>query len=524
VLFSSRLRAAEVEVLRQSGPADKRFNIAVLGDGYRVEDQALLRQNAQAIIDYVFGVSPLQQYAQFFNVKLVHVISNQNGADNGSEGAERDTALGAYFNCDNIDRLLCIDDAKTQIAAAQDVPEYNFAIVLVNDPKYGGSGGPVCVSSSNEQSFEVLAHELGHSLAGLADEYSYQGNQPACDALRDCPEANATVRSEREQIKWKAWIESGTPVPTPATSQYFGVTGLFEGARYTPQGVYRPEEDCKMRDLGAPYCTVCSEQFVRAIWSAENVQMIESTVPSLSHVTIPDCAALELSLQSPPISPSSYTYGWSIDGAPLDGATNAAQVVPALLGAGDHDVRVTVTDSTALVRNDPHGLLHDSFSWKVSVARDDCVTTPGGSGGASGAGGNGGTGGGAGVGGVAGYGGVPSGGDAGSVGGLDEHGGASGSGATCGANAGGSGATAGTPVSEGGAAGSGGVPLQSGAPAGGATGAAGALSGGGNVSTDPPQGDRAGCGCAVPGSSPRDWASLLGVAGAAVLLRRRAQR
>ncbi len=58
------------------------------------------------------------------------------------------------------------------------MPEYNFAIVIVNDPKYGGSGGPVCASSSNEDSFEVLAHEIGHSMAHLADEYSYEGNQP----------------------------------------------------------------------------------------------------------------------------------------------------------------------------------------------------------------------------------------------------------------------------------------------------------------------------------------------------------
>ncbi len=66
----------------------------------------------------MFGISPLKQYAQFFNVKLLHVISNENGADNGSYGATRDTALGAYFNCDGIDRLLCIDDGKVAVAAA----------------------------------------------------------------------------------------------------------------------------------------------------------------------------------------------------------------------------------------------------------------------------------------------------------------------------------------------------------------------------------------------------------------------
>jgi len=107
LLFASAsVRAAEVETLRQAGAADKRFNIAVLGDGYRAEDQAKLSTDAKAIVDYLFTVKPLQQYAQFFNVKLVHVISQDNGADNGSYGAQRDTALDSNFNCGGIDRAV----------------------------------------------------------------------------------------------------------------------------------------------------------------------------------------------------------------------------------------------------------------------------------------------------------------------------------------------------------------------------------------------------------------------------------
>ena len=58
--ISSGARSAaafEVESLRSSGPADKRFNIAVLGDGYRSQDQAKLKTDAQEIIGYLFGVS-----------------------------------------------------------------------------------------------------------------------------------------------------------------------------------------------------------------------------------------------------------------------------------------------------------------------------------------------------------------------------------------------------------------------------------------------------------------------------------
>lgn len=479
-LGSHGVFAAEVETLREAGPPADRFNIAVLGDGYRAEDQAKLKTDAQGIIDYLFGVAPLEQYAAFFNVKLVHVVSNENGADNGSYGATRDTALGAYFNCDNIDRLLCIDDGKAAVAAAQDVPEYNFAIVIVNDPKYGGSGGPVCASSSNEQSFEVLAHEIGHSLARLADEYSYEGNQPPCDQQQDCREANATLRTSLEQLKWQDWVEEGTPLPTPATPPYLDVTGLFEGTRYTPTGVYRPQQNCKMRDLGADYCSVCTEQFVRSIWTADNIKMIESSSPAGPTVQSSSCEPIELSVTSPPISPSTYRYTWTVDGKLQPETTRQVSLLPGALQAGDHDVAVRVEDATTLVRTDRDNVLKDQVSWTVSVTRSDCPVPAGGAG----------PGGAAGVGGAAG----------GSAGGVLMSG------------AGGLGGVAGA----GGAAGIGG------GAAGVGTGSAGVDPGAGPHGTPPPR-ETSGCGCAVPGQkSSRGAAALLALLFSVALRRRRA--
>jgi hypothetical protein len=378
--------AAEVESLRQAGPAADRFNIVVLGDGYRTQDQAKLKTDAQGIIDYVFGISPLKQYAQFFNVKLLHVISNENGGDNGSYGETRDTALGAYFNCDGIDRLLCIDDGKVAVAAAADVPEYNFAIVIVNDPKYGGSGGPVCAASSNQDSFEILAHEIGHSMAHLADEYSYEGNQPPCSAQTDCREANATLRTVREQIKWRDWMEQTTPLPTPATPQFGSVVGLFEGARYTPTGVYRPQLNCKMRDLGAGYCSVCIEQLVRSIWTADNIKMIESTTPTEPAVQSATCEPIVLTVKSPPITPSTYRHTWTVDGTMQPETSNSISLFPGNLMVGEHDVQVAVEDGTALVRTDLDDVLRDRFSWTVSVTKSDCPLPTGGAGGMGNAG------------------------------------------------------------------------------------------------------------------------------------------
>lgn len=489
--IASSARAAQVESLRQAGPVDKRFNIAVLGDGYRTQDQTKLKTDATAIIDYLFKVSPLQQYAQFFNVKLVHVVSNENGADNGSFGATRDTALGAYFNCGGIDRLLCIDDGKTQTAAAADVPEFNFAIVLVNDDKYGGSGGPIGVSSSNEQSFEVLAHEIGHSLAHLADEYSYEGNQPPCSQQNDCSEANATVRTQRDQIKWRDWIEAGTPVPTPATPQYGSVVGLFEGARYTPTGVFRPQQDCKMRDLGADYCAVCTEQFVRSIWTSDNIQMIESATPAEQTVQSADCDAIDFSVTSPPITPSTYKFGWTVDGKPQAETKNSISLTPAALMQGEHQVKLVIEDSTAMVRTDPNSLLKDTHSWTVTVTKADCLPPTGGAAGTGGAGG-GGTGGTAGA----------------PLGGGGAGGGGAGTGGAPGAGSGTGGTAAGTP---------------------GTAGSSASNDGSTPVTTPaPPPHDSSRCSCKVPGvaggDSPRSALAAGALALWGVRRRRRARR
>ncbi|HKY39754.1 MAG TPA: M64 family metallopeptidase [Polyangiaceae bacterium] len=455
VALSARsARALDVETLRDSGPVDTRFNIAVLGDGYRTQDQAKLTSDATSIVSYLFGVSPLKEYAELFNVKLIHVISNDNGADNGDYGATRDTALDSYFNCNNIERLLCVDGGAAASIAAQDVPEFNFAVVIVNDTKYGGSGGAVCASSANSESFEVMAHEIGHSLAKLADEYDYAGGIAPCNAQQDCREANATLRTARDEIKWNAWILPQTQVPTPEMNQFASVIGLFEGGRYQTTGTYRPHLSCKMKDLGSEYCSVCSEQFVRSFWSFENIQMIEEARPGPT-LQVSDCNPIELKVTTPPITPSTYRFTWTVDGQTLPDMLDTIQLLPGALMQGTHDVSLLVEDATMLVRNDPDNLLRDAHSWSISVTRNDCPTNVAGAGGVAGA---------AGAAGAGGDGGAGAGGD------------------------GTSGMSAAGMSGQGGVAGSGGGGMSGGA----------ASSPAGPIGSPPPPPRDSGCGCSVP--------------------------
>ena len=357
--------AFPVETLSSSGPSATRIDIALLGDGYTASEQTKLTTDAQALRAALFGVTPYQEYAGLFNVKLIKVTSNQSGADNGTAGGLRDTALDAAYNCNGIDYLICIDSASALSIAATDVPEFDVAITLVNDSKYGGSGGTVPVVSTATAAGEILRHEFAHGFGNLADEYEtpYPG-YPACSPTGDCLEPNATLRTTRAQVKWQDWIDLSTPVPTPETSAYASAIGVFEGARYMTSGLYRPKQNCRMRELDQPFCSVCSEGIIRAFYN--RVGPVDSVSPA-SPVNATSCAPITLSVQNPTLSPSYLRYSWRVDGA-LQTASSASFVVqPAALGAGTHAIAVTVQDATPLVRTDPQQLLVETRTWNVTV-------------------------------------------------------------------------------------------------------------------------------------------------------------
>ena len=130
------------------------------------------------------------------------------------------------------------------------VKKENVFIVLVNSEKYGGGGVYNCFaigSVESEDWVEVMMHELGHSFAGLADEYYYEGEtSPDMYSMDVEPwEPNITTLVDFDK-KWKRLYDSKE-------------VELIEGAAYNAKGLYRSESNCKMRELHIPFCKVCNE-------------------------------------------------------------------------------------------------------------------------------------------------------------------------------------------------------------------------------------------------------------------------
>ena len=465
--------AFPVTNVQQAGPSTQRFNVAILGDGYRAADQAKLTSDAKALVNALFVDTPYKPYRQLFNFKVIQSVSVDQGAKGGSVGGTPNTLFSAYYNCEGVSQLVCIDSGAVLAAAAADVPEFDLAVVVVNDDLYGGSGGSVPVVSTNSGASEILRHELGHNLANLADEYqsAYPG-YPACSASKDCSEPNVTMRSARAQIKWLDWILDSTPVPTAAGKGFAGV-GLFEGARYMSTGFYRPVDTaCKMQSLGQPFCPVCAEALVRSFWNLANVHLIDEAVPA-TDVVSSKCVAETFSVKTPAIAPSTLNFAWSVDDQ-LQTETGASlELAAGEVAAGPHSIVVTVNDSTQLVRSDPDGVLTETHTFKYTAP--PCKADAGAGGGGAGNGGNAGN--------------------------------------------------AGASVTEVGSAGSAGTP-SAGMSAGGTGGDSVSSAGSGNsgpTGTAPPPAERIGCNCRMTertGSGrPLFFVALLGAAG--VMRRRR---
>src|SRR5690606_20914612 len=86
------------------------------------------------------------------------------------------------------------------------------------------------------------------------------GNRPMI-----APEANVSLSSQFDEIKWNHWIDESTLLPTLevlATSNVEPI-GAYEGARYHSLGIFRPAPFCKMRELESELCAVCVEEGVK---------------------------------------------------------------------------------------------------------------------------------------------------------------------------------------------------------------------------------------------------------------------
>ena len=364
-LAATGAEAEPVEVIRSSGSDENRINVAILGDGYTRGELGKYANDVERLLAGFFGDQPFADYAAYFNVRRVDVVSNESGADHPAQNVYRDTALGAHYDCADIPRLICVD-----YSAVVDVLDRSLAVnardivmVLVNDDEYGGSGGAFGVASTHELSAELMLHEVGHSFGLLADEYG--GGGPACDNTVEPPVVNVTRESTASSIKWSYWIEPGTRVP--ATDTMPGVVSAYEGALYCDSGLYRPTFASKMRSLSKPFEQVNTEQLIRRIYNL--VSPIDAVSPTTTELRSERCEFLEFSVKTPgehQALPGTLETTWSINGE-MVATGSSLTVFSCRLPVGSHGIEAEVRDVTPAVRRDFDGALVERLRWDLET-------------------------------------------------------------------------------------------------------------------------------------------------------------
>lgn len=215
------------------------------GDGVlSINDEALYQRNVRDYLSALFSNHFYSEYRHGFRVHAALPFSHQVGVD--FEGVQqRDTRFGAFASAER--GLLNIDGGLVFEYAAEVFPDYDALVVMINQEIPMGrensfvlATGGVLVSNLNDL---VGAHEFGHRIAKLGDEYTELGLEYVGTSLLT---PNSTALTQADVIPWGRHIDIENSIPS---KDNFPGTGLFEGANYYETSVYRPSMNSTMRFL-----------------------------------------------------------------------------------------------------------------------------------------------------------------------------------------------------------------------------------------------------------------------------------
>ncbi len=250
------------ETMLQAADTTRCINIAFVAEGYTREEMPIYIEDVKKSIDALFSHEPFKSRKEVFNIIAVEPASEESGTSVPRKGIWKRTALGSHFDTFYTERYLTTLHLKRLHDVLAGLP-YEHIIVLVNTEVYGGGGilNSYNLSAAHHaKTLPVVVHEFGHSFAGLADEYAYDNEPiPMYPADIEPWEPNITTLKDFHG-KWEQMISKKTPVPTPADKKYADAVGVYEGAGYSLNGVYRPMQDCRMRTNENPtFCPVCQK-------------------------------------------------------------------------------------------------------------------------------------------------------------------------------------------------------------------------------------------------------------------------
>ena len=238
--------------------------IGIIGDGYTPDEMPEFEDDVnRLVVQGLFEDDVFSEFKEAFSVYRLDVPSSQSGVS--TPGSHRDTAIGLVFNDDweqcwfNETPVLTNDRIKGFFG--QNFYDYVLVIANTGVNRGGCHPGGNRLYVSNRVSPTVIAHEFGHSLAGLFDEYT--STKFIAHLSSDSVNYNnCSNKIDRSLLIWSAELTANIGIPTlsfPDGVDSDQAVGMFEGCRYATKGLFRPMWNCRMKDPydNIPFCKVC---------------------------------------------------------------------------------------------------------------------------------------------------------------------------------------------------------------------------------------------------------------------------
>jgi len=315
-------------VLSSGDPHDK-VDLVFIAEGYTADQEQAFRKDVDTFVNAVFSFEPFKSNKSKFNVSGVFRPSSDQGMDEPRQHRYKNTVVDASFNALATDRYMLTENNRAYRDIASAVP-YDALCILVNSDRYGGGAlyNTFTISTTHHAlSQKVFRHEFGHGFGGLADEY-YASEVAYSDFYPkgvEPMEVNITALLDPSRIKWADLLSPGIAIPTEwGKAAYDSLraeagklfqkrsvrlqeleksgagkeeiekvrkefdklsadlqkrvaaftlehplrdkVGVFEGAGFASEGLYRPMVNCLMFSNDQDeYCRVCRSGILRVI-------------------------------------------------------------------------------------------------------------------------------------------------------------------------------------------------------------------------------------------------------------------
>lgn len=237
--------------------------LLIVSDGFDVRDAGKFESFAAELVDRLCKMAPFDDHPELRDKIVWKAGPSTPGGGFGWKIDQLPNRL-----------LMQVDSGRVMKFVADQLKlDPVNVLVVINDERYGGSGGDPAVTGlgapawpgDRNNAIDAAIHELGHSAFALADEYD--------SAVRDASTTPVELNVAHDVIsvrsKWGGVLDPmDGDLPTDPATATAATVGMFRGAKYDPEHNYRSQLRCRMRDVDQPFCAAC-RQVISSVLSCE---------------------------------------------------------------------------------------------------------------------------------------------------------------------------------------------------------------------------------------------------------------